>query len=482
LPSQGAVLATAMVWLPMLGWYAAFRPGLMSADSLSIYDFARHGDWQDLHPPAYIAAMWVSTTLLGSPSLLTLGQSLFLAAGIVAVARALLRLGVHRDAVCVTTALVALTPMVGAFSVSLWKDVPYGAAFLFLSARVIDLTRARWDDDVPAARSAAWRIALWSSFVVVFRQNGVLLVVGLVVVLWFCLRSQRRQFAAVLVIPLVVLASLKLVVYPIIGISSSGSQPALAEQLHDIADAVARDPSMFDASDRSFLETMGPFDAWGSAYSGFGCSSANWEYDTRFHWAGVDGHSSRVVSLWLKVVREHPIMVARNRLCVGAVAFRPDNQGTLYTVSRGIDQNDQGLRTVPMSSWLNERGRSLLDHLDEPSVQSWVWRAPGWIYLADLVLVVVAVRRRRSILLLPALPLLMLQLSVFPVNPAQDARYMFPGLVLAVLLLPAISLAWERSSHGPTVDLTEGPHEWTSMSSSNGHNERSDGPALTSPG
>jgi hypothetical protein len=428
----------------MLWWYAAFRPGLMSGDSLAVYDMAKHGNWSDLHPPAYIVAMWVSTTLLGSPSLLTLAQSVLLAAGIVAIARSLLRLGVHRAAVYGTTAVVALLPTVGAFSVSLWKDVPYAAAFLFIGARVIDVTRARWDDDDRAAQDAVWSLCAWASVAVVFRQNGVLLAVGLVVVLWICLRTQRRQLAVVLLIPLLVLGVLKVVVYPVLGVSRTATQFAFVTQLHDIADAVARDPGLFDASDRAFLDTMGPFEVWGSTYSGHGCSSANWEWDPRFHWSELEGHASSVMSLWLKVVREHPAMVARNRLCLGAVAFRPDNEGTLYTVSRGIDPNSEGLRTVPIVDSFNDRARSVLDRLDENSLQSWFWRAPGWIYLADVVLVFVAVRRRRWILLLPALPLAMLQLSVFPVNPAQDARYMFPGLILAVMLLPAVSLAWRR--------------------------------------
>jgi hypothetical protein len=444
-PPRGALAATGLVWLPMLAWYAAFRPGLMSADSLQIYEFALHGHWQDQQPPAYIASMWVSHALLGSPSLLTLAQSLLLAASIVAVARALLRLGANRKAVYVVTAIVALAPMVGAFSVSLWKDIPYGAAFLFIGARVIDLTRAQWDVDEVAGRNAAWSLCAWACVAVVMRQNGVLLVSGLTVVLFVALRKQRRQLIAVFLIPIALLGVLKVVVYPLVGIASSGSQPALAEQLHDIADAVSRDPGEFNASDRAFLETMGPFDAWASDYEAFGCSSANWEYDPRFHWTAVDGHASQVVSLWLKVIRTHPAMVARNRLCIGAVAFRPDSVGTLYTVSRGIDPNNDGLRTVPIFKGLDDHARSVLDRLDSPSLQPWVWRAPGWIYLADAVLIFVAVRRRRWVLVLPLLPLLMLQLSVFPVNPAQDARYMFPGLMFAVLLLPTLSLAWPRS-------------------------------------
>jgi hypothetical protein len=86
----------------------------------------------------------------------------------------------------------------------------------------------------------------------------------------------------------------------------------------------------------------------------------------------------------------------------------------------------------------------VLDRLDENDLQSWAWRAPGWIYLAYIAFTVVAVRRRRVLLLLPLLPLAMLQLTVFMVNPAQDARYMLPGLVFALLLLSGVSLAFRR--------------------------------------
>jgi hypothetical protein len=440
-PGRASVLATALVWLPMLVWYAAFRPGLMSSDSITVYDYAVHGGWVDYHAPAYIAGMWLSTTLTGSPSLLTLAQSLLLAAAIVAVARSLLRLGVHRYAVYGATAVVALLPTVGAFSISLWKDVPYAAAFLFISARVIDLTRARLLDDLDAARSATWSICCWSCLAVAMRQNGVLLVSGLTVVLWIISKAQRRQMVAVLVIPIALLLVLKAVVYPVMGVASSGAQPPLELQLHDIADATAREPEIFTDSDRAFLDTMAPFDVWAGSYAGFGCWSASWQWDKRFDWSKLEGHAARLVSLWLKVVRERPAMVMRNRVCIGSIAFRPDNEGLLYTVSRGIYGNSDGLRTVPISGTLHDRAVSVLDRLDENDVQSWAWRAPGWVYLADIVFIAVALRRRRSILLLPLLPLAMLQLAVFVVNPAQDARYMFPALMLAFLLLSGVTLA-----------------------------------------
>src|SRR5688572_12504794 len=91
---SGRLRLTLGLWAPMLVWFAALRPGLMSADSLVIWEQATRGGWYDLQPPLYTAGMWVSTKLLGSPSGLTLAQSLLLAASMAAVVRALVRFGV----------------------------------------------------------------------------------------------------------------------------------------------------------------------------------------------------------------------------------------------------------------------------------------------------------------------------------------------------------------------------------------------------
>jgi hypothetical protein len=349
--------------------------------------------------------------------------------------------------------VVAILPQVGAFSISLWKDIPYTAAFLFLGARIVDLVRARLTDDDVLLRRVIWSIALWASIAVVLRQNGVLMVVGMMAVLVIVIRPARKQLLIAAVIPLIVLGTMKVVVYRVLDVTPSGSQPALAGFLHDIAASANADPGSFDQSDRALMETAAPFEVWRQTFAQTQCASANWQWDPRFHWAAIDGESSDFVSLWTRVAEEHPLLVARNRLCVGGIAFAPyTDRGVLYTVSRGIDDNPLGLRTAPVVSSFTSPARDVLDTLDEPGWQGIAWRAPGWIYLSYLAIGVAALRSRRWILLLPALPLLMLQLSVFPVNPSQDARYMFPGLILAVLLLPLASRRPQPNRPNTEVD------------------------------
>jgi hypothetical protein len=150
----------------------------------------------------------------------------------------------------------------------------------------------------------------------------------------------------------------------------------------------------------------------------------------------LNGHSEEYFALWVRMVEKHPHAILDNRLCVTSIAWNPETVGVNYTVSRGIDDNPFGLRTVPLSSTLNKWAVSILDFTDRGRVQPWVWRAPTWIYFAYLAVAIAAWRRRRALVLLVGLPILAQQASLLPVNTAQDVRYMVASLLFAVLVLP----------------------------------------------
>ena len=134
--------------------------------------------------------MWLSSRLVDSPALVTLAQSLLLACGIVACGRGLVRLGVPPVATVVASVLVAWSPMVGAFSVSLWKDVPYAAVFLLASARTLDLVQARLSGD--RNRPAVVSLTAWLIPLTLLRQNGLILAVALMAGLIATIPGHRR--------------------------------------------------------------------------------------------------------------------------------------------------------------------------------------------------------------------------------------------------------------------------------------------------
>lgn len=446
------VALTFGAWVPMLGWFAAVRPGLMSADSLAVWEQANGSDWVDVHPPLYTAATWVSAAVVGDPSLVALGQSLVLAASIVAVARATCRLGAPKPAVVVATALVAASPMVGAFSMSLWKDVPYTAAVFFAGARVIDLVRLRDAAGRPPHRTlgALW---LWLSFASLLRQNGIVFGMLLLLLLLVALRRWARAIGAVAAGVIAVVVVSKAAVYPLVGVKSTPKQAALSMFLHDIAAVASAEPAAFSDEDRSILERVAPFERWRSAFAAHSCSSANWEWSRDFDWTAVEGDPDAYFGLWRDVASAEPGSIVSNRLCAGAIAWRPDPGSVVYSVSRGVDGNPHGLVTDPLVDDLYGVARDVMDATDRPPVQWLLWQAPPWVYLGYTAVAVAAYRRRQVALLAVAAPMLALQGSVLPFAPTSDARYMFAGLIFSALILPTV--ASHRSEgdgvrHGPT--------------------------------
>lgn len=452
-PYLVAIGLTLAVWAPMLLWFAAFRPGIMTPDSLEHWAQATRGGWTDLHPPAYTALMWISAELVGSPSVLTLAQSLFLAAGIVAVARASARLGAPGRVTAVVTGALAVSPVVGALAVSLWKDVPYTATLLFATARLLDLLAARLGEETFRYRGALLSLAFWLALASVLRQNGLLFAIAALVLVLVLVPEVRRWCASLILALVVMVVAVKMLLFPVAGVRPSPAFATLATFSHDIAAVAASDPRSFSQRDQALLGRVAPFQQWRTHPPRFGCSSLNWIFSPDFHWDQAEGREGSYLGLWLELLVKHPQRVIGNRLCIGAVAWRTDTVGPLYTVSRGVHANDLGLETVPVSNDANRLALSLLDTSER--VQWLAWRAPIWTYLAYLAIGAAAWRRQEVILLLAVAPLVAQQLSVLPLNPAQDARYMMFSLIYAPLLLP-LAFSRLRRHDGSSGDAVVG--------------------------
>jgi hypothetical protein len=202
------------------------------------------------------------------------------------------------------------------------------------------------------------------------------------------------------------------------------------------------------------MEAIAPLDTWSRLYR---CHTVNpLYYSSEVDLSSLEEDS--ISDSWLELLTAAPGTVIGHRLCAGSIAWRPmavdRATSELYTVSKGIDANDVGLETRPIWERLHRFGIELIEESNEPQREWYLWRAPTWIYLCYAALGFAAVRNRSPRLLLPGSVLLAAQLTVLLVNPAQDARYMMGGLMLAVLLLPIATLRLPRdgADHGVQSD------------------------------
>ncbi|MEU8383084.1 hypothetical protein, partial [Streptosporangium sp. NPDC048865] len=159
-PARGrwfALACYATAQLALLGWWLAFHPGLMSPDSVTYVAHVTTGPWVAGQSVAYDALLGLSLRVTGDLSPVTLLQTAAMAAALAHLAGAMRSLGVRARPLLVAVGCAALSPPLGAFTVSMWKDVPFTVCAVLAAGTAVRLTTrlgAR-----PVVRSGARSVA-----------------------------------------------------------------------------------------------------------------------------------------------------------------------------------------------------------------------------------------------------------------------------------------------------------------------------------
>lgn len=410
-----ACYATAQ--LALLGWWLAFHPGLMSPDSVTYVAHVTTGPWVAGQSVAYDALLGLSLRVTGDLSPVTFLQTAAMAAALTHLAGAIRRLGVRGRPLLVAVGLAALSPPLGAFTVSMWKDVPFTVCAVLAAGTAVRLaTRpgarsgarsrgrgvagsAAWDGDRVEGvtgsvvrdasrkrggagraagrggggwgwdpRGGGWgwdpRFAALGAELLglgLFRNNGFLvasIAAALLVVLLSGHPGARRWVAALaagaVAAPLLLLGA----GYPAMGIASPSRSFAYQTVFGDLAVAYGERPRLFDREQRALLARIAPLDAW---RRGATCQTmARVFFDPGFGHARAEQRISDVLELWRGLLARAPGMILSTRICRAALAWQVGSTsgepgGELYRFSLGDPRLPDGWEGTPAASAMRQR-------------------------------------------------------------------------------------------------------------------------------
>ena len=188
-PSEGLGYAL----LPILSWSAllwVFYPGLMSSDSADQWVQAGTGRLYDFHPIVHTFLLSLSRKVWDSPAGVVLVQ--VLAVGSLAgwALLELRRSGLSRTGAWVSSAVLAFLPVFSTSVITVWKDIPFGAAMLGVTTVLFRAAAGR------ALRWGHWiLLVVLAALAWVVRHNGAPLLVGVVLALLLLLPKGQRRYA-----------------------------------------------------------------------------------------------------------------------------------------------------------------------------------------------------------------------------------------------------------------------------------------------
>jgi hypothetical protein len=438
-------LIFAAIWLPLLLWWGALLPGGLSSDTLDSWTQIHTGQWSSHHPPPFTAFLWLTSLGGTTPATTSLAQTALVAAALTffaGVARHVLRTGRW---VWVAAVLLGVLPLLGPFTITIWKDIPETAALIVLAGLIVLASH------VTAPLPRRWWTALAvTAFVVgLLRWNGgpTALVAGVVVAL--ALTGSRRWWAAVTVAAAGMAGMGILFLLPHVApITPLQPLDTHAEQLADLSQWARNEPDAFSPADLSALTAIAPFPEWQRA--GRTCISIDpvvFALIRHHHRQGEIGPKSAALShAWRDLARKEPVQLLHSRACRSSLAWSlgdpPRRQ--ILTAYPQIYPNHLGLHPLAPAAI-----RNAAEHYAHTSGWRWVqvlfWRPALWLLLTVGAALLTGLRAGRWRLLLCFLYVPLGVLVSYAASPAaQDARYTYAAVVICQLAVVAYVGSWVR--------------------------------------
>jgi hypothetical protein len=403
------------IWLFAL--FAAFQPGLMSSDSLGMYDQGIRGSYGNWHPPFMSWLLGLTGKVAGSPWPFFLAQLFLLGLGF---ARALEPSRSRwPGASLLFFSLILLLPPVWATAVTIWKDVAMATAMLWA---VVFLKEGK-----------PWRAFLALTFCVLFRHNGIFAAVPLLPCVTAGFRrlahSWRRRFIVGLSLLLVLLGAPR----AFDRIVRAHDEGIIVELwVFDLAGIYTRVPALFSGS---VLERYTTLSDVRKMYTPLEADPLMWgtPHLPMDQLQGVRGQLGRD---WIRAI----LHVPRSYLAHRMVHLRALLSIPPYTAANqfheGIDANSFGF-TLAASGFC----RRVLVQLREGFRNTLFFR--GWTWVATCVFWLLALARSPSSALARWVLLsgIAYALGYAAVSVCDDFRYLYWTVIA---LLASGALSWPR--------------------------------------
>jgi len=432
-----ALLLGALSILPLLVWWLGWFPGFLTSDSIDQLGQADRFEFSNFHPASHTITLWAVTRVWDNPAAVTLVQAIAMAGLLGVAARRLVRLGVHIALAVGAVWLAAILPMVGATTITIWKDVPYTLALLWAFTELLLMARDR------ATFWAGWwgplRLGSALGLLMVYRHNGwitvVLVVIALAIGFFRSWRGLIRSLAAVVAVGFVLPAVL-VAIFPV-----DTTTIEMAEVFtSDVAAVYQHQPESFSEPEVVLLEAVAPLEVWRDRYSCL--DSTSLVFDAEFSNDAIRAEPDDYRALVARTVLGNLPTVIGHRWCAASYLLVPaqPSDGFFHRPPFDIPPNTLGIVRDPVSDRAFSVTKSLYVWA-EPAGRLWLtWRPALVIWLGIITYIGVALRRRLWPILWAAVLIVAQTLNVAATSPAQEFRFAFGIYLLMWLSLPLLWL------------------------------------------
>lgn len=414
-------------------WIIAFNPCISSPDSEDLFYLAHvigETGMSDWHPPFYVLVLRMLISICDSATFLIYVQCAFFSLVLIELLATFWKRGISKRLVVFAYVTIGFSFSSVLQMVSLWKDIPYLVSLLWLTSVLI---RLFWREDNKV--SVLWSVELICAlvFTALFRHNGVLPVLGVIV----CLLAyffRRKLYVGVLPVVVAVAAGflIKGPIYDSYNVVSAPSLKFLALANDLMGTYYAGCNTSEEVMEIVMEISGGDPDNWGfSSYYTKTNDNARLEYSI-----------PEFLGIYIKTFFEHPKALAgeflrRNSVIWSVVRPSREPPGCVNYMEEWHSMDYEYTYPLRKENSFTYMFTELCNRLTNIRfLYIFVWRT-GIYLLLLLYLFYFVWRGRKKLLsrLMPFVPIMLNILAVAVGSGWPDYRYYWPTAILAVILL-----------------------------------------------
>lgn len=442
-----------LYWLPpfavFMVYYFAFYPAIMSSDSLEQWRQILNFDFDDWHPAFHSLAQYLITQLWHSAAAVSLAQILFTTGVFAYGMHTLKQQGAPKYLLFFLTLLFAIHPLHGAYSITLWKDIPFSVSLLWLSILLVRIatTEGRW--------LKRWQNLLLLTVVLTltffFRHNGFAPVLATLLGLFILYLRRFLQTAAVTMALIGIILFIRGPLFQKLEVKTDPPRHALPGYIYPMAGhiaAVIKHKGEIKEKEWQFLRRIHSPYQWRRRYDPYQLS-----YLMDYSSLGfIVKNKERFFKVWQNILQRNPKIVWQHTLKTGSLVWRITEpvQSYFFGICYSRPGNQLGLYRPSELPKTRRFLNRLIQDIQGPNVR-WLFVRPALnLYLALFFALLLWLRTLKLRLLLPVLPLLANSLGIFVAAPVQDTRFMYAAFLLMPLMIAYFFITYPRAnpSHG----------------------------------
>lgn len=420
---MGVMLVT---WLP---YYLTYYPGGIGNDIFECINMCNGTiPLTNHHPVIFTAILKVYMTIFGfteNPTLalgmMSLSQMFLLASTLATILIWLYKRGAKAWFWYISLAFFSLHPMVAIYSIYVTKDVLFACIVIFLTLQLYDFVSKDKHE------LGEWiKLGLLSLLTIMTRNNGVMMVVALAIVMLILVKKERKFVLVSFALVFILNGLYKGPIWKGLGIEKQSFVEAASIPLSQIAYTICQDGVISDEN-REYLESIMPFDRVKEEYEpGY---TDSYKFSQYFNKEIIDNEPGKLIKVWFDMLPKNFGRYVEVYLMQTSGYW---NYGVSNTVAtEGVAENDVGvvghnLLVLPLDKvfaklLLIARKLPVLCMLSQMSIE----------ILAVILCCVQAKRKKRDKYILCLIPLLALWFSILIATPAYCLfRYMCPVFFL----------------------------------------------------